>query len=218
MSAPERNALLAIIYRHYPRGIRQDDPDYLAYDESKRLESVLDACVAHTGESQFRHIVPSARLPIDNDVTYVLDALHMWLPFIQALRRELPQCEVWDRTIPCHDPCFRCDVSRPHFRQGDRSMEPVVCLLSALAPVYALFIYDLERKREGEPTPLRFSHFPDRFRERESKMASLIETTFQFSRLDEKTLLLPIPDIQPYMANFPIGEAKLIHALFTPTL
>jgi hypothetical protein len=109
-------------------------------------------------------------------------------------------------------------VSQPGFKTGDPRYDSVVCLLSQLVPVYALYASYVEEKGPGLPRDgwLRFPPFPPEFQEREAKLAGLIESTFGFTRLSNDVLFTPVPDLVPPTANFELGKARLVDCLFTP--
>ncbi len=60
----------------------------------------------------------------------------------------------------------------------------------------------------------RFPPLPEEFQAHEQRLATLIESEFGFTRLDKDVLLTPVPDLMPYIANFALGEARLIDCLF----
>lgn len=214
MKAPDVDTLMARIYRHYPRGIGGEDRRHFRSEETSRLECVLQVCAANMGKE--RPIKPYRRVPIDPEVQDVLDALRAWLPFKKALQREFPDRFLWDRTIPWHNPCYICDVARAGYVQGTRAWyEPVVCMLSALAPVYALCVHETEDVDDCFTSRELYSNLPSQYADREARMAALIEETFHFTRLTEDTLLLSIPDVVPQAENVLMGEARLVDCLFT---
>lgn len=212
MTRPDTNMLIARIYQYYPRGIDPEDPRHRRSPESKRLWSVFDACAASMGESRPEVLAKLKPGPIDDEVKAVVDKLQAWPEFVGRLMREFPDCWLWNTTI-MHDPGYSCRVSQPGFVPGNPQYDSVVCLLSALAPIYALYASHVDEvKKDGW---IRYSQFPEAFQEREAKLATLIEETFQFSRVPEDALFLPIPDVVPRESNLLMGQAKLIDCLFT---
>ncbi|WP_375771551.1 hypothetical protein NR798_11855 [Archangium gephyra] len=183
-------ALVQLVHRYYPAGLLIDEPQYKASEQSQRLTALLQANV---GGAQ------------------------SWKEFIQRLRGEFPDSSIWDMTVPLLDPCYSVRVSLPGFVTGDPQYNGVVCLLSQLAPVYALYASHTE---ETSPPVrkawLRFPPFPPEFQSQEAKLARLIESTFGFTRLPNEVLFTPVPDLVPRTANFGLGEAQLIDCLFVP--
>ncbi|HEX8822942.1 MAG TPA: hypothetical protein VF794_23645 [Archangium sp.] len=184
------DALVQLVHRFYPSGTRNDVPRYKESEEGQRLTEVV---LANEKPTQ------------------------AWKDFIQRLRGEFPDCSPWDTTIPRHDPCYGVRVSQPGFVTGDPRCEEVVCLLSQIAPVYALYVSLTVNKGPGLPREgwLRFPPFPPEFQERETRLASLIESTFGFTRLSNEVLFTPVPDLVPRTAHYGPGEAQLIDLLFT---
>ncbi|WNG38609.1 hypothetical protein F0U61_36700 [Archangium violaceum] len=184
------DALIRLVHRYYPAGIEKEDPRYTASEEAQRLKTLLKT---NTGGTP------------------------AWNTFIQRLHGEFPDCSIWDTTPPWYDPCFSCRVSHPGFVEGASWCDDVVCLLSQLAPVYALYASHSEKttppKQKGF---FGFPPFPPEFQPREEKLARLIESTFGFTRLSNDVLFTPVPDLVPRTSNFGLGEAQLIDCLFTP--
>ena len=182
------DALVQLIHRYYPAGLRNDDPQYKASEEGQRLNALVHA-----------HEQPSPA----------------WKEFILRLHREFPGCSIWDTTVPLHEPCTSVRVSLPGFETGAPRYDCVVCLLSQLAPVYALYASHTDRRLPGGDYWLRYPPFPPEFQAHETKLAGLIESTFGFTRLSNETLFTPVPDLVPRSANYGPGEAQLIDCLFT---
>ena len=92
----------------------------------------------------------------------------------------------------------------------------LVCLLSQLAPVYAIYASHTDRRKYPELEAwLRFPPFPSEFQPQETQLANLIESTFGFTRLSKEVLFTPVPDLVPRTVNYRLGEALLIDCLFT---
>jgi hypothetical protein len=184
------DALVHLVHRFYPADLHNEDPRYKESEEGLRLTEVVRA-----------NVKPS----------------QAWKDFILRIRKEFPDCSLWDTTIPWHDPCYGVRVSQPGFVPGDPRCDDVVCLLSQIAPVYALYASHMEERGPGLPRDawLRFPPFPPDFQEREARLASLIESTFGFTRLSNEVLFTPVPDLVPRSANYGPGEAQLIDLLFT---
>jgi hypothetical protein len=185
------DALVQLAHRYYPADLRNDDPRYDASEEGQRLTALVNA-----------NTEPSPA----------------WKDFMQRLRREFASCHLWDTTIPHHDPCYSVRVSLPGFVTGAPRYDGIVCLLSQLAPVYALYASHTEKPSPSLPRGdywLRFPPFPPEFQEQEATLAGLIESSFGFTRLSNDILFTPIPDLVPRTANYGPGEAQLIDCLFT---
>jgi hypothetical protein len=186
---PFADALVQLVHCYYPSGLRNDDPRYKESEEGQRLMRLLHANAPGS---------PT------------------WKDFLHRLRGELPNCSIWDTTVPLSDPCYSCRVSQPGFVTGGPRCEDIVCLLSLLAPVYALYASELV---SVSPTERKgwfgFPPFPPEFREREAKLAGLIESTLGYSRLSNDILFIPVPDLVPRSANYGPGEAQLVDCLFT---
>jgi hypothetical protein len=187
---PFANALVQLVHCYYPSGLCNDDPRYKESEEGQRLTRLVHA-----------NVQPSPS----------------WKDFLQRVRGEFPDCFLWDTTVPWHEPCYSLRVSQPGFKTGDPRYDSVVCLLSQLAPVYALYASHREVKGPGLPNDywMRFPPFPPEFQEQEAKLAGLIESTFGFTRLSNDILFIPVPDLVPRTANYGLGEAQLIDCLFT---
>ncbi|MCY1073764.1 hypothetical protein [Archangium lansingense] len=184
------DALVQLVHRYYPAGLLVDEPQYKASEEVQRLRTLLRV-----------HETPSPT----------------WEAFIPQLRHEFPDCSLWDTTVPLLDPCYSVRVSLPGFKTGDPRYDCVVCLLSQLSPVYALYASHTDRNAPREEGYwLRLPPFPLEFQPHETRLAALIESTFGFTRLPNDVLLTPVPDLVPQTANFGLGEARLIDCLFTP--
>lgn len=189
-SEPFANALVQLVHCFYPSGIHNDDPLYKESEECQRLLRLLHANASGS---------PT------------------WTNFLQRVRGEFPGCSIWDTTVPLSDPCYSCRVSQPGFVTGGPRYDSVVCLLSQLAPVYALYGSELEMmspaKRKGW---FGFPPFPPDFQKHEAKLVGFIESTLGFTRLSNETLFTPVSDLVPRSANYGLGEAQLVDCLFTP--
>ncbi|WNG49084.1 hypothetical protein F0U60_36915 [Archangium minus] len=183
------DALIQLVHRYYPVGLGNEDPRYKESEESQRLTQLIHANIGGT---------------------------QAWKDLVQRLREELPDCDIADATVPWHDPCYICRVSLPGFVPGAIRYDCVVCLLSQLAPVYALYASHMEKTSPPEQKAwLRFPPFPPEFQSHEAKLARLIESTFGFTRLSNDVLFTPVPDLVPRVGHCELGEAQLIDCLFT---
>jgi hypothetical protein len=184
----EPSALIQLLHRYYPSGLWPDDPAYNATEEAQRLTALL----------------ASAR-----------DDARAWKAFIERLPQEFPDHQIWDATHLWLDPCFNCRIGLPGSQVGGARYDTLVCLLSVLAPVYALYGSHLGNEGPGQDPWPRFSQLPPHFQACEEKLAALIESTFGAERLSQETLTTPVPNLAPRTGDVALGEAKLIDCLFT---
>jgi hypothetical protein len=184
------DALVNLVHRYYPAGIEEYDPRYQTSEEAQRLKALLET---HVG------------------------GIPAWNAFVQRLREEFVTCSIWDMTVPRHDPGYIVRVSLPGFVSSAPLQEGVVCLLSKLAPVYALYASHLKENGPGLPRDhwIRFPPFPPEFQAHEARLAEFIESTFAFVRLPEEVLLTPVPDLVPWTGKHGLGQARLMDLLFT---
>ncbi len=117
------DALVQLVHRYYPVGLHNADPRYAATEEAHRLTRLLQANAAGS---------------------------RTWKDFYQRVRKEFRDCSLWDTSVPLSDPCYGCRISQPGFVPGDPHYQSVVCLLSQLAPVYALYVSELEQMGPSE--------------------------------------------------------------------
>ena len=181
--------LIQCVHRYYPVGLEKEDPRYTNSQESRRLQALLETHSQSSPE---------------------------WKGFVQRLSSEFPGCSLWDTTVPRHDPCYTCRVSLPGFVMGAARYDSVVCMLSQLAPVYALYASHVDKTKLPERDHwVRFPPFPVDFDTHGRTLSRLIESAFGFTRLDSDLLLLPVRDVVPRTVNFGLGEARLVDCLFT---
>lgn len=183
------DALVQLLHDYYPSGLWPDDPAYDASPEAQRLT---------------RRLASSQR-----DVA-------TWRGFVERLHRELPGCHFWDTTETSHDPSFSHRVGLPGSQVGGAHYDTLVCLVSRLAPVYALYGSHVRNTGPAPESWLRFSELTAEFQPYEAKLASLIKSTLGFTRLFEDVLFTPVPDLAPRSGDVALGEARLIDCLFTP--
>ena len=182
------NALIELVHRYYPASIDNEDPRYKSSEEAQRLSSLIQA---------------NAEPP------------QTWKEFVQRLHEEFTGCMIWDTTIPWHDPCWSCRVSLPGFEIGRQQYDAIVCLLSLLAPVYALYASHSQEEGSKRNHWTAYPPLPQEYQAHEVKLSALIETTFGFTRLTNEVLFTSVPDLVPRTANFGLGKAQLIDCLFT---
>lgn len=189
MSDLTAERMLHCAHHYYPAGLEKEDPRYAISEETQRLDAILQ-----------QHSQGSLE----------------WKRFVERLSIEFPGCTLWDTTVPRHDPCYTCRVSLPGFVTGAARQDFVVCMLSQLSPVYALYASHVDKTMLSEREYwVRFPPFPSEFAAHEKKLSHLVESTFGFTRLDNDVLFLPVRDVVPRTVNFGLGEARLVDCLFT---
>jgi hypothetical protein len=234
MSAPTRDMLMARVYRHVPRGIRHDDPRHRASEESRRLACVQEAAAIACGKG-FVPVPAEERVAIDPEVLQVVDALRAWRHLGERCKQAFPDREVWDESGPFFDPGYRYTVGQADYvpppraplpgrgeppverapqpgQHGVDTYDPVVCVVSVLAPVFV--ILTITPAADTFPR-VRYADFPERYQDRIDTLGTLVQEVLGFARLDEDTLLTPMPDLQPHTSNRPMSETTLGDCLFT---
>jgi hypothetical protein len=125
-------------------------------------------------------------------------------------------CDVSYSTLGLFRPSFRCEVTLPGMAPWlDRIVEDsVFCRLSVLAPVYALCARHWKDDRTEFESWTRYPPLPPEFQSHEARLASLIESTFGFTRLPNEVLFTPVSGIHP-RADRPDHRAPwLVELLF----
>lgn len=219
MPMPTIDDLLARVYRHYPRGIESDDPRHHDTEESRRLVCVQEAA-ARSCEWNFYEVPDESRVAIDAEVVPVVNALRAWRLFAERWQREHPAVTLWDESNPWHDASYRYTALKPGYvhrpsRRLEEWIDPVVCRVSALAPVYLIYTYILV---PGERTQICYSDFPERYRGRIAGLCALAEELFGFHRISEDLARTPVPDVAPFGSNQPMTETVLADCLFSSYL
>ncbi|MEM9488552.1 MAG: hypothetical protein AAGC55_05380 [Myxococcota bacterium] len=176
-------------------------------------------------------------MPIDPQVARVVDMLGHWKRFGERCRQEFLDREVWDESGPFFDPGYRYTVAQAGYVEPSRNprrgvsddgqvlaneraaepddggrRDPVICVVSVLAPVYA--ILTLIPVPDDLPE-LRFTNFPGRYHDRIATLSAIAEDVFGFCRLDAESLRIPVPDVQPHTTYYPMSETTLSDCLFT---
>lgn len=208
----DADSLLTLVRAYYPPGIDAEDPRYRQTEQAKRLKALMDGMARAMGA---KDTLTDGLAPVPDDVLELGATVSMfseWPSFVQRLRDEFPGCKVWDKTVPWYDPSFACQISWPNGEFGESARDAIVCVLSMLAPVYAIYGVRQAGKREHW---MRFPPLPRDFQEREAQLAGLIEAEFVFSRLDNDVLTAPVVDLVPNDGNLMLGEAKLVDCLLT---
>lgn len=181
------DALVQLLHHYYPSGLWPDEPAYEGSAEAQRLS---------------QRVVSSRR------------DTRTWEGFVEQLHRAFPDCQLWDTTMASQDPCFNLRLGLPGSKVGGGAYDTLVCLVSMLAPVYAL--YGSHVAGSASESWLRFSGLPAAFQSHEARLASLVESSFGFTRLHEAILFTPVSDLAPRSGDVALGEARLIDCLLTP--
>ena len=208
---PTIDTLLARVYRHYPRGVDNDDSRYQQSEESRRLICVKEAAARRCGWN-FYEIPAADRVAIDAEVEPVLEALGNWQRFAERWQKDAPDVVLWDESNPWLDACYRYSALKPGpSREAPRDLDEVVLAVSMLAPVYVVYTYI---PIPGQRAEKRFSEFPSRSRARVGRLSALSEELFGFHRLDENTVGTLVPDVIPHSSNRCMSETTLMDCLF----
>ena len=228
---PDVDTLLARVYSHCPRGLESDDPRHSETEESRRLMCVQEAAARSCGWPP-NEVPAMERVPTEPAVESVVMALRAWRSFAERWNEEMPDIHLIDESNPWHDASYRYSALRPGYvlaldrppeQQGKPDIElpggwadPVVLSLSILAPVYVIYTYIVPPERpEDADMEFRYRDFPRRYRDRVAALHRLSEEIFGFHRLDEATLLTPVPDVAPPGGLRMVDEANLRDCLFT---
>lgn len=182
-------ALMARVRQYYPAGILAGDPRYEDSVEFRRLRHQL-------GTSE---ITPS-----------------VWHGFVQQVEVAFPGCGVSGTPPRLSRPSYRCEVTLPGLEPWPDGThgDSVVCMLSVLAPVYALYAIHWRDDRTERESWTRFPPLPPEFQAHERKLASLIEATFGLNRLSTEVLFTPVPELHPLRALPRLRAAWLEELLF----
>lgn len=245
MPRPTLDTLLERVHRHYPRGVESDDQAHHETEESRRLLCVQEAAAqscgwTHSEVPDGRQALADgapADVSIDPEVESVVVALSGWRSLAERWNDEVPGVLLTDQSNPWHDASYRYCALRPGYvlpqdrppeQRGKPDIEtpggwqdPVVLSLSILAPVYVIYTYvagPAPSTNDAMDADMEFCHrdFDERYRDRVAALESLVQGIFGFHRLDEATLLTPVPGITPFGSNKPLGETTLRDCLFTP--
>lgn len=214
--ATDITSVLGLVRCYYPVGIEAYDEDYRQSEEWRRLRSLVAGVAQDMGDVTDH---AAQQPPVPNEVLSLgatVRELRAWPGFVQRLKEQFDDTIVWDTTIPFQDPCYSCHVSLPGCRVGGSGYQAIVCLLSLLAPVYALYACRYRAQRDDDESEIVFPPLPETFTTREQEVAALIEAEFGFVRLPTDVLLALIPDRVPDADHLRIGQARVIDFLFSP--
>jgi hypothetical protein len=185
-SAP---ALVECVRRYYPSELHREDPRYTPSEEHQRLEHRLREAAAEASA---------------------------WHRFVRQVEESFPHCDVIDITSLLYHPSYRCKVLR---RQPPSPLErtredSVVCMLSILAPVYALHASHHRDDGTERESWMRYPPLPAGFQPDEAKLAGLMESAMGATRLPNEVLFTRVPGIRPPPLR-PQGRAPwLVELLF----
>jgi hypothetical protein len=182
------SALVQLLRPYYPTGLGSDDPAYNASAEAQRLRRVREDAQKEMGA---------------------------WKAFVHRVSETLPDCSLWDLTARIYDPCYRLRVALPHHEPDWDQRDEVVCLLSLLAPAYVLYASHTLYTGPLLEQWTRYPSLPLAFQDCEAQLASLVEPTFNATRLPNEVLFTPVSDMTPPGANLSLGQARLADLLFT---
>lgn len=179
-------ALIELVHRYYPAGIDVDDSRYNESEEAQRLSTLLEAAQKDS---------------------------EAWERFVRRVEESLPECRVRDKVTLPYAPGRQCEVVLPGASPGEVKEEnAVVCILSVLAPVYAIYATHQRQTALERESWRRFPPLPPEFGPHEAKLAGLVESHFGFTRLPNEVLFTPVPDLR--VGLFGKRGPRLLECLF----
>ena len=181
-------ALTRLLHRYYPPGLWTHDPAYDASEQALRLTQLLETAQRDT---------------------------RPWESFVQKVREEFVGCTVWDMSLPWSEPCYRLRVYLPEAANDGKADDAVVCLLSLLAPVYALYASHFLEADSRVEKWTRYPPLPPEFQLHEAKLAGLIEASLGATRLPNEVLFTPVAGLAPRTGTHAPGEALMADLLLT---
>lgn len=181
--------LLEYAHRYYPAGLSAEDPRYESSTEIQRLRQILNSAATDT---------------------------RAWGDFLRRAEEVFPGGESFDTTPLPYRPSYRCQVNLPGQEAWlDRTREDsVVCMLSVLAPVYALYAHHWKDDGTERESWTRYPPLPPEFQVHEAKLASLVEAAFGFARLSNEVLFTAVPDLHPLDGRSQHRAPWLVDLLF----
>jgi hypothetical protein len=141
--------------------------------------------------------------------------LSAWKLFVQRVGELFPGCGLWDKTLLWLEPSYRLRVALPGTARSGNPQDELVCLLSVLAPVYAIYASHVLKTESLAEAWTRYPPLPAQFQPHEAKLAQLIESTFGAARLPNEVLFTPVADLDPRTGNVGLGKALLVDLLLT---
>jgi hypothetical protein len=187
---PSAQSLIELLREYYPSGIGNDDPRYPSSKEIERLTKQLDADPRQA---------------------------EVWGAFADQLQRAFPDCEVVAEDLRPLEPCFRYRLLHlVEGQHGQEREEGIACILSLLAPVYAIYAFHHREEGLDSESWSRFPPLPPDIQTHEARLAALIESALGLTRLPNEVLFAAVPDLQPRVGQFTLRKARLVDCLFTP--
>ena len=180
--------LVQLLHQYYPTGLWADEPGYRESEQFQRLQRVLEEARKDT---------------------------HTWKDFVQQAREAFPRSTFWDSTMLFYDPCYRLRISLPLPKEVGTARDELVCLVSLLAPAYVIYASHALNTGPFAEAWTRYPPLPPDFQPDEARLAALIESTFQATRLPNEVLFTPVPEMDHWGGNVGLGKARLIDLLFT---
>ena len=182
--------LMDLIHRFYPQNIYTTDARYYSQPEAIKLRELRRTAQEEPGS---------------------------WNSLLQRIRDELPGCSLWELPYLLYDPCRCVRVSLEDSPVGASEQKAVVLLVSVLAPAHHLYasFQSIENRQVVEqrvwhpPLPLEYQSL-------EARLNALAHSALGTSRLTNEVLFAPVPHIQ--VGNMDLGQAQLVHCLFTDQL
>ena len=190
---PAIEELIAIAHRYYPPiDPQQDQEAYFASPEWQRYCDLWERVMR-------------------------LEEMPRWGEFCDALEKVLPDCKLWDTSVPRRDGCrsLRVIIVPPDTPPGQPEYIEVVAQVSFLAPVYFLYEAYSRRKTDGKYTPSEIRYqFSERTAPHARVLAEHIERYFGCRPLPDEIGRTPVPDIRA-LGNVPLGQQTLFELLLT---
>jgi hypothetical protein len=180
--------LVQLLHQYYPTGLWADEPGYRESEQFQRLQRLLEEARKDT---------------------------HAWKGFVQRARESFSDATFWDSTTLFYDPCYRLRISLPLTKEAAGARDELVCLVSLLAPAYVIYASHALKTASFAEGWTRYPPLPPGFHQDEARLAALVESTFQATRLPNEVLFTPVPQMDHWGGNVGLGKARLIDLLFT---
>jgi hypothetical protein len=182
-------ALVQLLHGYYPMGLWVDEPEYRESEQFQRLQRFLEQAQKDLGA---------------------------WNDFVQCVHEAFPGSSFWDGTQLFYEPCYRLRVALPLPKETEHTRNELVCLVSLLTPAYAIYASHSMNTGPYAEAWTRYPPLPFEFQPDEARLAALIESTFDATRLPNDVLFTRVPELAPSRGNVELGQARLIDLLFTP--
>lgn len=182
--------LISLVHRFHPSHVYTTDARYASQAEAVRLRELKKAAQEESGA---------------------------WRELVQRIQQELPECNLWELPSLLYDPCRCVRVSLPGSGMGSSEQKAVVLLVSILSPIHHLYASQ-QRIENNQVIEQSLWHppLPDEYQAVENRLNVLAQSILGTYRLPNGVLFTPIPDIQ--VGNLDLGQAQIIHGLFTDRL